>query len=58
MIVANDISRSDAGFESDTNKVKLIYRDGEVEDAPLMTKEEVADLVLDRAKGLLDVYIS
>ncbi len=53
MIVANDISRSDAGFESDTNKVKMIYRDGEVEDAPLMTKEEVADLVLDRANALL-----
>jgi phosphopantothenoylcysteine decarboxylase/phosphopantothenate--cysteine ligase len=55
MIVANDVSRSDAGFEADTNKVKMIYRDGEVENAPLMTREEVADLVLDRAKGLLDV---
>ncbi|MCP4666232.1 MAG: bifunctional phosphopantothenoylcysteine decarboxylase/phosphopantothenate--cysteine ligase CoaBC [Deltaproteobacteria bacterium] len=54
MIVANDVSRNDAGFETDTNLVKIIYRDGKVEDAPLMTKEEVADLVLDRAKGLLD----
>ena len=53
MIVANDVSRSDAGFDTDTNKVKMIYRDGEVEDAPLMTKEEVADLVLDRANALL-----
>jgi phosphopantothenoylcysteine decarboxylase/phosphopantothenate--cysteine ligase len=55
MIVVNDVSRSDAGFESDTNKVTIIYRGGEVENAPLMTKEEVADLVLERAKGLLDI---
>lgn len=52
MIVANDVSRSDAGFEADTNVVKLIYRDGRVEDSRLMTKDEVADLVLDRVKGL------
>jgi phosphopantothenoylcysteine decarboxylase/phosphopantothenate--cysteine ligase len=52
MIVANDVSREDAGFESDTNAVKIIYRDGHVEELPLMTKEEVADHVLDRIKGL------
>ncbi|MBW1701921.1 MAG: bifunctional phosphopantothenoylcysteine decarboxylase/phosphopantothenate--cysteine ligase CoaBC [Deltaproteobacteria bacterium] len=52
MIIANDVSRDDAGFESDTNKIKVIYRDGRVEDAPLMTKDEVADLVLDRIKPL------
>jgi phosphopantothenoylcysteine decarboxylase/phosphopantothenate--cysteine ligase len=52
MIVANDVSRTDAGFETDTNLVKFIYRDGQVEDAPLMTKDEVADLVLDRARDL------
>jgi phosphopantothenoylcysteine decarboxylase/phosphopantothenate--cysteine ligase len=57
MIVANDVSRSDAGFEADTNQIKMIYRDGEVEDAPLMTKEAVADLVLDRAKAILEVHI-
>lgn len=52
MIVANDVSRDDAGFETDTNIVKIIYRDGKVEDSPLMTKDEVADLVLDRVKTL------
>ncbi len=55
MIVANDVSRKDAGFETDTNLVKMIYRDGKMEDTPLMTKDEVADLVLDRAKSLVDV---
>jgi phosphopantothenoylcysteine decarboxylase/phosphopantothenate--cysteine ligase len=52
MIVANDVSRDDAGFETDTNIVKIIYGDGEVEDPPLMTKEELAHLVLDRVKAL------
>ena len=50
MIVANDISRKDAGFESDTNLVKIIYRDGHIEDLPLMTKTEVGDRLLDRIK--------
>lgn len=52
MIVANDVSRDDAGFETDTNLVRFIYRDGRVEDAPMMTKDQVADQVLDRARAL------
>ena len=52
MIVANDVSRADAGFEADTNIIKMIFRDGHVEDTPLMTKDEVADLVLDRIRSL------
>jgi phosphopantothenoylcysteine decarboxylase/phosphopantothenate--cysteine ligase len=52
MVVANDVSREDAGFEADTNMVKVIYRDGHVEELPLMTKQQVADQVLDRVKRL------
>ncbi len=52
MIVANDVSRDDAGFEADTNVVKMIYADGNIEDSSLMTKDAVADLVLDRVKIL------
>ncbi len=52
MIVANDVSRENAGFESDTNMVKVIYRDGHIEEFPLMTKEEVADHLLERIKEL------
>ena len=52
MIVANDVSRTDAGFEADTNLVKLIYGDGQVEDLPLMTKDDVAHLILDRLKTM------
>jgi phosphopantothenoylcysteine decarboxylase/phosphopantothenate--cysteine ligase len=53
MIVANDVSRNDAGFETDTNIIKMIFADGHVEDSTLMTKDEVADLVLDRIKSFL-----
>ncbi len=52
LIVVNDVSREDAGFEADTNAVKLVYRDGRMEELPLMTKEEVADQLLDRIKIL------
>ncbi len=54
MIVANDVSRTDAGFQTDTNAVKIIYADGRVEDSPLMGKIDVAHLILDRAKALKD----
>jgi phosphopantothenoylcysteine decarboxylase / phosphopantothenate---cysteine ligase len=52
MIVANDVSRHDAGFEVDTNSVKVIYRDGRVEEWELMPKEAVANRLLDRIKEM------
>jgi phosphopantothenoylcysteine decarboxylase/phosphopantothenate--cysteine ligase len=48
LIVANDVTRKDSGFESDTNQVQIIYRDGRVEDLPLMSKDALADQLLDR----------
>jgi phosphopantothenoylcysteine decarboxylase/phosphopantothenate--cysteine ligase len=53
MIVANDVSRDDSGFEADTNIIKMIFGDGKMEDSPLMTKDEVANLILDRIKNLM-----
>jgi phosphopantothenoylcysteine decarboxylase / phosphopantothenate---cysteine ligase len=46
MIIFNDISRSDIGFESDFNEVRILTRDGEVlvERAP---KETIAEIILD-----------
>ncbi|MFC1534330.1 bifunctional phosphopantothenoylcysteine decarboxylase/phosphopantothenate--cysteine ligase CoaBC [Thermodesulfobacteriota bacterium] len=52
IIVANDVSQEHAGFESDTNLVKIIYRDGHREDLPLMSKDDVANQLLDRIKTL------
>jgi phosphopantothenoylcysteine decarboxylase/phosphopantothenate--cysteine ligase len=48
MVVANDISQAGAGFNIDTNIVKLIFRGGRVEELPIMGKEELADVILDR----------
>jgi phosphopantothenoylcysteine decarboxylase/phosphopantothenate--cysteine ligase len=52
LIVVNDVSRADAGFEVDTNQVKLLYQDGRNEELPLMTKEELADQLLQRVKEI------
>lgn len=52
MIVANDISRTDAGFDADTNAVTLVTRTGD-EPVPLTSKAHVAAVVLDRAQRML-----
>jgi phosphopantothenoylcysteine decarboxylase/phosphopantothenate--cysteine ligase len=53
MVVANDITEPDAGFDVDTNRVVIIDKKGKVEELPLMSKREVADRVLDRVKVML-----
>jgi phosphopantothenoylcysteine decarboxylase/phosphopantothenate--cysteine ligase len=52
LIVANDITASDSGFGTDTNRVTIIDRKGKVDSLPLMPKREVADKVLDRVAEL------
>ena len=52
MIVANDISRPDAGFDADTNAVTLVTADGD-ESVPLSSKQDVARVILDRTETLL-----
>jgi phosphopantothenoylcysteine decarboxylase/phosphopantothenate--cysteine ligase len=52
MIVANDVSRNHIGFGSERNQVKIISRDGHVEDLPVLSKDEVADCILERVKTL------
>jgi len=52
LLVANDVSRSDAGFESDRNAVALLSPDGEVEELPLLDKSEVAARIWDRIEKL------
>lgn len=48
MIVANDLSRPDAGFQADTNLVKIIDAAGSVDELPLLDKMEVANRILDK----------
>ena len=52
LMVANDISRSDAGFETNANAVSFVWPGGEVEDLALMPKDRVAAELLDRVEKL------
>ncbi len=53
LIVANDVSASDAGFGVDTNRVVILDAAGGREDLPLMSKYEVSNRILDRVVALL-----
>jgi len=52
LIVANDVSRADAGFDVDTNEVTLVGPDS-AERVPLQSKTAVASVILDRVEQLL-----
>ena len=53
-IVANDITKEGAGFGVDTNLVKIIDKKGIITDYPIMNKNEVANVILDKVKDLLE----
>ena len=53
-IVANDLTKEGAGFGVDTNIVKIIDKDGAIEEYPIMKKNEVANVILDKVKDLLE----
>jgi phosphopantothenoylcysteine decarboxylase/phosphopantothenate--cysteine ligase len=55
LIVLNDVSKDDRGFAVDSNEVRIIDREGNEQQIPLMSKEAVADKILDRIKGLREV---
>lgn len=52
MIVANDVSRAESTFGSDTNRVALVTSDG-VDQLPTMPKADVADAILDRVLAIV-----
>jgi phosphopantothenoylcysteine decarboxylase/phosphopantothenate--cysteine ligase len=54
LIVANDITASDAGFSVDTNRIVILDPAGGQEELPLMSKYEAAWRILDRVAELLD----
>ncbi len=53
LMVANDVSQPGAGFDADTNVVKILDAKGGVEELPLQSKGSVADRILDRVVALL-----
>jgi phosphopantothenoylcysteine decarboxylase/phosphopantothenate--cysteine ligase len=48
LIVANDVSSSDAGFDVDTNRISLVSTEG-VTELPLLSKREAAERIIDAA---------
>jgi phosphopantothenoylcysteine decarboxylase/phosphopantothenate--cysteine ligase len=54
LLVANDVTEEGSGFGTDTNRVLIVGPDDRVEKLAQKSKREVADDVLDRARGLLE----
>jgi phosphopantothenoylcysteine decarboxylase/phosphopantothenate--cysteine ligase len=52
LIVANDVSSLETGFESSDNRATLIDVQGNMEDLPKMSKREMADRILDRTLSI------
>jgi phosphopantothenoylcysteine decarboxylase/phosphopantothenate--cysteine ligase len=50
LMVANDVSAADSGFEVDTNRAVLITPGGDTTELPRMTKIELAEAIWDRVK--------
>jgi phosphopantothenoylcysteine decarboxylase/phosphopantothenate--cysteine ligase len=55
-IAANDVSASGAGFAVETNRVTLLFADGRNENLPLMSKTEVAEIILGWVSKSLELY--
>jgi phosphopantothenoylcysteine decarboxylase/phosphopantothenate--cysteine ligase len=53
LIVANDVSRSDSGFGTETNRVVIIDSRGKADPLPLKSKDDVANIILDRVVEIL-----
>ena len=51
--VANDVTATDSGFGTDTNRVIIIDRKGKIDRLPLLAKRQVAERILDKVGALL-----
>jgi phosphopantothenoylcysteine decarboxylase/phosphopantothenate--cysteine ligase len=53
LLVANDVSRAESGFDVDINTVSFVWPDRPVEELPPLPKSDVAAQLLDRVSKLL-----
>ncbi|HPT75787.1 MAG TPA: bifunctional phosphopantothenoylcysteine decarboxylase/phosphopantothenate--cysteine ligase CoaBC [Defluviitaleaceae bacterium] len=53
MICINNVAQENVGFGYDTNKITLVKKTGEEKSLPLMSKKELANMILDEIKDLL-----
>ena len=54
LIAANDISANDAGFSVETNRITLLFADGQTESLSLMSKSEAAGIIIEHIATLLE----
>jgi phosphopantothenoylcysteine decarboxylase/phosphopantothenate--cysteine ligase, prokaryotic len=52
LLIANDVSKKESSFNSDTNQIKIVHKSGEVESLPILSKQETAEAILDRIISL------
>jgi phosphopantothenoylcysteine decarboxylase/phosphopantothenate--cysteine ligase len=52
MVVANDVTMEGAGFMTDTNIATLIFADGRIDSLPIMSKDSLANIILDGVNSL------
>jgi phosphopantothenoylcysteine decarboxylase / phosphopantothenate---cysteine ligase len=48
MLIANDVTLHGAGFDADTNIIKILSRDGTIEEFPQLSKKELGNVILDK----------
>jgi phosphopantothenoylcysteine decarboxylase/phosphopantothenate--cysteine ligase len=53
LIVVNDISLTNSGFESDYNTISLLDKYGEVKNYPRLLKAQVAEIIIDKIEEML-----
>lgn len=54
MLIANDVTQSGAGFESKTNIVSVIYKDGKIDSYPKMSKIELGEILINKISSALE----
>ena len=54
LLVANGATEEGAGFEVETNRVTLLSDGDPAEQLPLLSKDEVAEIILDRITGFVE----
>ena len=52
LIAANDLTEQHSGFARDTNKITLYGADGSVTELPVLSKEQAADVLLDKVLAI------
>lgn len=53
LIVANDVAKSGIGFGSDNNEVIIIEKTGRMKQVPILSKDEIAHIILDSVKKVM-----